>query len=272
VRFAANISMLFQGAPFLERPALAAAAGFGAVEFWWPDGIPLGDLERAVKASGVDVALMNFDGGDLAAGERGILSSPQKVEAFRGHAPAALEFAQAVGCPRLNALVGLRDPSIERTTQHGLAVESVRWVADRAAELGMEVVIEPINPFDVPTYLLPTTGAALDLIAAVARSNVKLQYDTYHAQRAEGNLIDTIREHADVIGHVQIADAPGRHQPGTGEINFRNVLAALAATGYSGYVGLEYVPDGPLEDSLAWLPVRMRDGDTDGDFIRYKSF
>jgi hydroxypyruvate isomerase len=261
VRFAANISTLFRDVAFLERPSLAAAAGFGGVEFWWPSGIPLGELERALKQSRLEVALMNFDGGDLDRGDRGLLSSPRTVDVFREHVPAALEFARAVGCRRLNALVGLRDPSVALGTQRELAVESLRWAADQAAQFGMQILVEPINARDVPSYLVATTAAAVELIAAVERPNVKLQYDCYHAQRGEGNLIETLRQHADVIGHVQIADSPGRNQPGTGEINFLNVLRALAATGYDGYVGLEYVPDGSVEDSLAWLPRQSRDAD-----------
>jgi hydroxypyruvate isomerase len=263
MKFAANISTLFGDVGFLERPASAAAAGFGAVEFWWPARVALGELADALRASDVAVALVNFDGGNLAAGDRGLLSSPATVDAFLDHVPVALAFAQSVGCRCLNALVGLRDAAIAPAEQEALAIASVRWAADRAAELGMDVLIEPINARDVPRYLLPTISAAVGFIAAVDRPNVKLQYDCYHAQRGEGNLLETIEENIASIGHVQVADAPGRSEPGTGEINVCNVLATLTACGYDGYVGLEYVPSGPTESGLAWLPQEMRNRDVD---------
>jgi hydroxypyruvate isomerase len=259
VRFAVNVSILFKEAPFLERFARARAAGFGAVEFWWPAGEDLDDVRAAVRDADLDVALINFDAGDMPAGDRGLLSDPERFERFRDNVPVALELAQDLGCRRLNALVGLELSPGERTEQLALAGENVAWAADRAKGIGATVLIEAVNTFENGPYLLSTTRDALAFVRGVARDNVKLQYDAYHMQRMEGNLVATLREHIADIAHMQVADSPGRGEPGTGEINYPFVLAALEELGYDGYVGLEYVPTTPAtEDSFGWLPEPAR--------------
>jgi hydroxypyruvate isomerase len=254
VRFSANLSMLFTEAPFLERFERAAAAGFRAVEFWWPAEDEPQHVARAARAAGVEVALFNFDAGDMSGGERGFASDPSRVDAFRGHVPVALGLAEAVGCRRLNLLVGLAIDGLGRELQLGLARENVRFAADAAAGIGAGVLIEPINALENGPYLLPTVAEALAFIATVDRDNVALQYDLYHAQRSEGNIVDTIRAHIGEIGHVQLADCPGRGEPGTGEIRYPYVLGELNAAGYDGYIGLEYRPTTPTtEQSLGWM-------------------
>lgn len=253
-RYAANISLLFAEAPFLERPALAARAGFSAIELWWPPADALGGLEDAVRDAGVEVALMNFDAGDMPAGDRGLLSDPARVDAFRANVPVALDLAARIGCRRLNALVGVRVPALALDEQLELARDSVAWAADEAAGAGASVLIEAVNTFENGLYLLSRTEQALAFVDAVARPNVLLQYDAYHMQRMEGNLTATLRAHIGRIGHVQIADSPGRGEPGTGEIRFDYVLAELDRLGYDGWVGLEYRPStGSTEESIAWL-------------------
>jgi hydroxypyruvate isomerase len=255
MKFSANVSILFREVPFLERFERAARAGFSAVEFWWP-GEPLDEVEAAIEAAGVSVALFNFDAGDMPAGDRGLLSDPDRDGVFKTNVPVALELAGRLGCPRLNALVGVERAPGERERQLALAAENVAWAADLAAQQGADVLIEAVNTFENGPYLLATTRQAAAFIAEVDRPNVKLQYDAYHMQRMEGNLVATITEHASRIGHIQVADSPGRGEPGTGEINYPFVLDAIEALGYDGWVGLEYNPTTTTEDSFGWLPAR----------------
>jgi hydroxypyruvate isomerase len=258
MRFCANVSILFKEVPFLERFERAARAGFSAVEFWWP-AEPLDEVEAAIADAGLSVALFNFDAGDMPAGDRGLLSDPDRADRFRANVPVALELAERLGTSRLNALVGLERSPGEREAQLRLAAENVAWAADQAAPIGADVLIEAVNTFENGPYLLSTTRQAAAFVRAVGRPNVKLQYDAYHMQRMEGNLVATLREHIADIAHVQVADSPGRGEPGTGEINFTYVLAELEALGYDGYVGLEYNPTtAATEDSLGWLPVPDR--------------
>jgi hydroxypyruvate isomerase len=256
MKFSANVSILFKDAPFLERFERAARAGFRAVEFWWP-AEPLEDVVDAVEAAGVAVALFNFDAGDMPAGDRGLLSHPGRQAAFRENVPVALELARRLQCPRLNALVGVERAPGERDAQLELAAENIGWAADQAAPQGAEILIEAVNTFENGPYLLSTTRQAADFIARVGRPNVKLQYDAYHMQRMEGNLVATLTHHLPGIAHIQVADSPGRGEPGTGEINYPFVLDAIERLGYDGWVGLEYNPTtATTEESLGWLPAQ----------------
>jgi hydroxypyruvate isomerase len=259
MRFCANVSMLFTEVPLLERFASARDAGFDAVELWWPRGEDLATVETAITDAGVDVVLMNFDAGDMPAGDRGLLSDPARQHEFRANVPVALELAAAVGCTKLNALAGHELPELEREAQLELARENVRFAAEAAAEQGAQVLIEAVNTYENGPYLLPRTRAASDFVRGVERENVRLQYDTYHMQRMEGDLTATIERHLGEIAHVQIADSPGRGEPGTGEINFDYVLGRLDELGYEGHMGLEYKPlRGDTEASLEWLPREAR--------------
>jgi hydroxypyruvate isomerase len=257
MKFCANVSILFKDAPFLERFERAAAAGFGAVEFWWPSGEPLDEVEDAIARAGLEVALFNFDAGDMPAGDRGLLSDPDRADRFRENVPVALGLAQRIGCDRLNALVGLERSPAERDAQLELAAENVRFAADQAAPHGITITIEAVNTFENGPYLLHTTRQAAAFVDAVDRPNVALQYDAYHMQRMEGNLVATLTEFAPRIAHIQIADSPGRGEPGTGEINYPFVLDAIDALGYEGWIGLEYNPTTQTtEESLRWMPER----------------
>lgn len=259
MRFAANISILFKEASFLERFARARSAGFSAVEFWWPTGEELENVTAAVADAGLGVVLINFDAGDMPAGDRGFLSDSERAHKFRNNVPVALELAQRLGCQRLNALVGLERSPEQREEQLALARENVARAADQAAGRGIDVLIEAVNTFENGPYLLHTTRQAAEFVGGVGRANVKLQYDAYHMQRMEGNLVATLREHFGQIAHVQVADSPGRGEPGTGEINYPYVLGVLEELGYDGFVGLEYNPTTPsTEESLRWLPREVR--------------
>ncbi len=259
MRFAPNVSILFKESPLLERFARSRAAGFAAVELWWPSGEDLEDVRAAVADAGLDVVLLNFNAGDMAAGDRGLLSDGDRAHEFRDNVPVAVELAEHLGCRRLNALVGLEHSPEQREEQLTLARENVGWAADQAARIGADVLIEAVNTFENGPYLLHTTRQAAEFVRSVGRPNVRLQYDAYHMQRMEGNLVATLREHFDEIAHVQVADSPRRGEPGTGEIHYRYVLGALDELGYEGYVGLEYNPTTPTtEESFAWLPLEVR--------------
>ena len=263
MKFSVNVSILFKEVPFLERFARVSEAGFGAVEFWWPGGEvkELDEVVEAVKAAGVSVALMNFGAGDMAAGDRGLAGDPERADEFRENVPVALELARSVGCRRMNVLVGHEAPGMDREEQLTLARESAGFAADEARASGIEVVVEAVNTFENGPYLLRTTEGAVEFVRSVGRPNLKIQHDLYHMQRMEGNLVANLREHVGMIGHVQIADSPGRGQPGTGEIHYPYVLAQLEELGYSGFVGLEYNPVGTTEESFAWIPAEGRDGE-----------
>ncbi|MGH3088587.1 MAG: hydroxypyruvate isomerase family protein [Rubrobacteraceae bacterium] len=256
-----NVSILFKERPFLERFSAAREAGFSAVEFWWPTGEDLGEVEAAIKDAGVEVALFNFDAGDMASGDRGLAGDPERHEQFRQNVPVALELAERLGCEKLNALVGHEKPG-RRKEQLELARRNVAWAADQASERGVEIQVEAVNTFENGPFLLYTTKDMVEFVEGVGRENVRGQYDVYHMQRMEGNLVANLRERIGSIGHVQIADSPGRNEPGTGEINYEHVLRELEVLGYDGYVGLEYNPsDGDTLASFGWLPEASRSGD-----------
>ncbi len=262
MRFCPNLSMLFKEVDFSERFTRAAEAGFAAVEFWWPSGEDLDQVEAAIKDSGLEVALFNFDAGDMPSGDRGLVSDPDRQQQFRDNVPVALELASKVECRRLNALAGLELDGMERAEQLALAADNLGWAADQAAEHGIEVMIEAVNTFENGPYLLSTTRAAADFVEQVGRENVKLQYDAYHMQRMEGNIAATLRDRISTIAHIQVADSPDRGEPGSGELNYRYIFAALAELPYDGWVGLEYKPTTKTtEESLAWLPKEKRGGE-----------
>jgi hydroxypyruvate isomerase len=269
MRFSANVSILFKEAPFLERFGRARDAGFSAVEFWWPSDEDPGEVEEAIEDAGLEVALFNFDAGDMAAGDRGLAGDPERQRQFKENVPVALDLAGSLGCKRLNALVGHEVPGMDRDEQLALARENVRFAAARAESAGVTVMVEAVNTFENGPYLLYTTVQAVGFVRDVDRENVRVQHDFYHMQRMEGNLVANLREHIGLIGHVQIADSPGRGEPGTGEIHYPFVLSELERLGYEGYVGLEFNPQAETtEDSLAWLPGELRGGDVSVSDLR----
>jgi hydroxypyruvate isomerase len=258
LQFDVNISIILKEVPFLERFERAARLGFSAVEFWWPGEENRAAVVEQVRATELKVALMNFDAGNMAAGERGFLNDASRQQWFRSHVPRALDLAEQIGCPQLNALVGNMLPDQSREEQLDLVRENLAWAADRASEAGLGVVVESLNRFENPRYLLTNTAETLRLLADINRPNLRYQYDIYHMQRMEGNLIATLREQIGKIGHIQVADSPDRHEPGTGEIHYAHVLAALDTPGYQGYIGLEYNPKSSSEESFTWLPPDRR--------------
>jgi hydroxypyruvate isomerase len=253
-RFAANLSMLFTEAPLLERFERAARAGFSAVEIQFPYDTPAEQLQQALLRNRLTLVLFNLPAGDWAAGERGIACHPDRVDEFRQGIDTALAYAAALGVPQLNCLAGIRPANVPADTARHVLVSNLRYAALRLEAHGLRLLIEPINTFDIPGFFLNGTRQALDLIADIGADNLFLQYDVYHMQRMEGDLARTLAAHRDRIAHVQIADNPGRHEPGTGEINFDFLFAHLDRIGYQGWVGCEYRPATTTEAGLGWLP------------------
>jgi hydroxypyruvate isomerase len=252
-RFAANLTMLFTEYPFLERFDRAAAAGFAAVEFLFPYDEDARAIREALDRNGLECVLFNLPAGDFAAGERGMANDPDRVQEFRDGVARAQEYQVAIGNTRINCLVGLRLDDVPLERQWETIVENLRFSAEQLQSAGVRQVIEPLNSFDAPGFLVTTTRQGLELLDRIGHPNISLQYDVYHAQRMEGNITATIREHLARIGHIQIADSPGRNEPGTGEINYPYVFAAIDGAGYDGWVSLEYRPSGRTEDSLDWM-------------------
>jgi hydroxypyruvate isomerase len=257
-RFAANLSMLFTEVPLLDRFERAAQAGFAAVEIQFPYEVPAQAIRERLLAHGLELVLHNLPAGDWSAGDRGIACDPARSGEFRAGVPKAIEYATALGVPQLNCLAGIPGRGVDDATARRTFVDNLRFAAAELGRAGLGLLIEPINAYDVPGFWLDRTANAIEVIDAVGAGNLRLQYDVYHAQRFEGELAGTIARHIDRIGHVQVADNPGRHEPGTGEINYPFVFAHLDRVGYRGWVGCEYRPAGRTEDGLAWLEQARR--------------
>jgi len=258
LRFDLNVSILLREHPFLERFDHAARLGFGAVEFWWPPGEDPAAVARRIREAELEVALFNLDAGDMPAGDRGLLNDPARVEQLRASVPVALELAERVGCRRVNALAGHWRPGIDRASQLAFVRDNLAWIAEQAAQAGVIVMLEAVNSLQNGPYLFTSTAETLSFIDSLGASNVELQYDVYHMQRMEGNVVATLRERIDRIGHIQVADSPDRHEPGTGELNYRYIFAEIERSGYDGYIGLEYAPKRTSEESFDWLPADRR--------------
>ena len=258
VRLAANLSLMFTEIPFLDRFAAAAEAGFRGVEFMFPYDAPAEVVAERAKEAGVAVVLFNIPAGNWAAGERGIGIMPDRVVEQRGGTRRALDYALALNCPRLHLMAGRSagtDPVLARET----LLANVADAANLAAPHGIEIMLEPINTrVDIPGYFYATTDAALGVIAEVGRANVRLQYDIYHMQIMEGDLARTIERLLPRIGHMQLADNPGRNEPGTGEIAYSWLLSRIDALGYGGWIGCEYKPAGATLDGLGWAESYIR--------------
>ncbi|MBI3941811.1 MAG: TIM barrel protein [Chloroflexi bacterium] len=258
IRYAANLSLLFSELPFLDRFAAAAAAGFSHVEFQFPYAYPPDRLQAVLADNHLQCVLFNLSPGDWDAGERGLLCDPAHRDRFRRALDQALSYAQILDCPRLHAIVGNLAPHLPSGLAHATLVENLQYAAPRAASAGVTLTIEALNPIDNPHFFLTTSHLALTILHDVAAPNVKFQFDFYHLQITQGNLTRNFQACLPHIGHIQIADVPGRHQPGTGEINYPFVLQTIADSAYDGFVGLEYKPSGSTIDALQWLPFSLR--------------
>ena len=252
-KFSANLSMMFQEVPFMERFAAAAGAGFKAVEFMFPYEYAIADLKAALDAHGLKLVLINLPAGNWAAGERGIAVDPARKQEFAEGLAKAVEYARALGVPQVNCLVGRVLSGVPCGEQRQALVGNLRLAAETLGKNGIRLLVEHLNSRDVAGFTLDTTAKVFSVLDEVNHPNAYLQYDVYHAQRMEGELANIYRTHRERISHIQIADNPGRHQPGTGEINYRWLLGDLMASGYTGYIGLEYVPAPDSLRSLGWV-------------------
>ncbi len=260
-RFAANLTMLFNEVPFLDRFGEAAQAGFRGVEFVSPYEFPPAEIAAHVRENGLEVVLFNAALGDFAAGDRGLASLPGREHEFEAGIANALRYARALACPRIHVMAGLLPRGAdanERAHRVRCYVRNLRQAADEAAALGVSVLIEPINPRDVPGYLLNTQAEAHAIREEVGAANLKVQMDFYHCQIVEGDLAETFRKWQPHIGHVQIAGVPGRHEPDVGEIHYPYLFRLLDELRYDGWIGCEYRPQVSTAAGLAWL-VRLID-------------
>ena len=251
-RFAANLSMLFTEVPFLQRFERAAQAGFEAVEFLFPYAFSAAELRERLVANRLELVLHNLPAGDWDAGERGIACHPDRVAEFRSGVAQAIEYARVLRVPQLNCLAGKAPAGADLQQLRRTLVENLRFAARALEAAGLKLLVEPINTFDIPGFYVSRTAQALEILDEVGAANAFVQYDIYHAQRMEGELAATLQKNLARIGHVQLADNPGRNEPGTGEINYPFLFAHLDRIGYQGWIGCEYRPATTTEDGLGW--------------------
>ncbi|MEN9419366.1 MAG: hydroxypyruvate isomerase [Pseudomonadota bacterium] len=251
-KFAANLTMLFNEAPFLDRFALAREAGFEAVEFLFPYAFPAAEIRRRLDDHGLALVLHNLPAGNWEAGERGIACLPDRIAEFRDGVAQAIEYAQALGVAQLNCLAGKAPAGVPDALVRRTIVENLRYAADALGRCGLKLLVEPINTYDMPGFYLCRSSQAIELLDEVGASNAFLQYDLYHMQRMEGELAATLQRLLPRIAHIQLADNPGRHEPGTGEIHYPYLFELLDRIGYAGWIGCEYKPATTTQAGLAW--------------------
>jgi len=258
-RFAANLTMLFSEVEFPERFAAAARAGFRGVEYLFPYPYPADALADRLRRHGLEQVLHNLPAGDWAAGERGIACLPGREGEFQDGVGRAVDYARALGCPRVNCLAGIAPAGVAPEVLRETLVGNLRFAARALGRVGVELLVEPINTRDIPGFFLRHTAQALSILDDVGETNARLQYDAYHMQVMEGDLARTLEANLPRIGHVQVADNPGRHEPGTGEIHYPFLFTHLDRIGYRGWVGCEYKPATTTEAGLGWFePWRAR--------------
>ena len=252
-KFAANLSMLFTEVPFLERFKNASRCGFKAVEFQSPYPFSANTIKQELDQQQLEVVLHNLPAGDWDAGERGIACLPDRTEEFRIGVAKAIEYAQILGAPQVNCLAGIAPASVDSAKVHATFISNLEYASTELKKENIRLLIEPINIFDIPGFYLSRTQQALEILKEVNSDNLFIQYDVYHAHRMEGDLANTLEKNLSKIGHLQIADNPGRNEPGTGEINYRNLFKMIDAIGYKGWIGCEYKPLNKTESGLAWI-------------------
>jgi len=251
-KLAANLTMLYNEVDFLDRFEAAAQSGFKGVEYLFPYAYPKEQLAELLAKHQLTQVLHNLPAGDWAAGERGIACHPNRVGEFQDGVGKAIQYAKALGCPQLNCLAGIAPKDVAAEKVRSTFVSNLRFAADKLSAAGIKLLIEPINSFDIPGFYLSHTRQALDLIRETGSSNLFVQYDIYHMQRMEGELAATMKAHLAQIAHIQLADNPGRNEPGTGEINYRFLFGFLDSIGYPGWIGCEYKPKGKTVEGLGW--------------------
>ena len=257
-KLAANLTMLFGEVAFLERFKAAADAGFDTVEYLFPYEHDRDVLRRQLRDHGLTQVLHNLPGGNWAAGERGIACLPDRVDEFRAGVDKAIAYATVLECERVNCLAGIPPPSVSAATAGDTLTRNVEFAASRLKSAGIKLMIEPINTRDIPGFFLNRTRQALDIIAATGSDNAFVQFDIYHMQIMEGHVASAIEKHLPSIGHMQLADVPGRHEPGTGEIDFAGLFDVIDRAGYTGWIGCEYIPLAGTVDGLRWAKPYLK--------------
>jgi hydroxypyruvate isomerase len=252
-KFAANLTMLFTEMPFLDRFEAAHKNGFSAVEFLFPYAWPADEIKALLDTNKLELVLHNLPAGNWDAGERGIACHPDRVNEFKEGVNKAIAYATILGVKQLNCLAGKKLDHVSEEQTHATLVSNLKYAAQELKLHGLKLLIEPINFFDIPGFYLNHTQHALDLIDAVGSNNLFVQYDIYHMQRMEGEIAATIEKHLSKIAHIQIADNPGRFEPGTGELNYAFLFKHLDQIGYQGSIGCEYKPKTTTEAGLGWL-------------------
>jgi hydroxypyruvate isomerase len=247
--------MLYGEHGFLDRFAAARADGFEAVEFQFPYAFAAADIAARLKDNGLKLVLHNLPAGNWEGGDRGVAIFPDRVQEFRDGVAKAIDYAGALGCTQLNCLAGAlpKGPSLDIAHHEETLVENLAFAAGKLKAAGIRLLVEAVNDRDVAGFYVTSTRQTADLIARVGSDNIFIQYDVYHMQRMEGDLVPTMEKHWDRIGHIQIADNPGRNEPGTGEINYPFLFDWLDAKGYAGWIGAEYKPKGATSAGLGWL-------------------
>lgn len=254
-KFAANLTMMFNEVPFLDRFENAARAGFEAVEFLFPYAFAAADIKSRLDGNHLKLVLHNLPAGNWDAGERGIACLPGREGEFRAGVGKAIEYAKALRVPQVNCLAGKAPAGVDEAELKETFVANLKFAAAELGKAGLKLLIEPINTFDITGFYLSRTVQALAILDAVGADNAFVQYDIYHAQRMEGELAATMEKHLSRIGHIQLADNPGRHEPGTGEINYSFLFAHLDRIGYRGWVGCEYKPTKDTSTGLDWFAL-----------------
>jgi hydroxypyruvate isomerase len=249
-RFSANLSMMFQEHGFLDRFKAARDAGFEAVEFLFPYDHTPDDLEKVVVDNALEISVFNLFPGDWQTGERGLAALPGREAEFRASVARALPYAEAVGARRLHAMAGLVEPDAETEATY---LNNVRYAAETLAKANLELLIEPINPRSMPGYFLSTTAQAVALIDRIKHPALRLQFDIFHHQITRGDVMQSLTDCKDMIGHIQIASVPDRQEPDTGELNYTEIFKHIDQIGYSGWVGCEYIPRNGTREGLGWL-------------------
>lgn len=256
--FAANLTMMFNEVEFLERFQAAARAGFKGVEYLFPYAYDKSVLAERLRAHDLKQVLHNLPPGDWQSGERGIACHPDRVGEFQQSVATAIEYATALGCEQVNCLAGIRPATVPPDKLRETFVGNLKFAAAELKHAGIRLLIEPINTRDIPGFYLNYSRQALDIIRDVGSDNLYLQYDIYHAQVMEGDLAHTIEANLDMIRHMQLADNPGRHEPGTGEINYPFLFSLIDRLGYDGWIGCEYKPRTSTNEGLGWVQPYLR--------------
>jgi 2-dehydrotetronate isomerase len=251
-RFAANLSFMYQEFDFLDRFAAAASDGFTGVEYLFPYDHEARVLSAHLKQHGLTQVLFNAPPGDWATGERGIASLPGRQQEFQRGIEAALAYSDVLGNKRIHVMAGLLKPDQDASAHRQVFLENLAYAARQAAAHSVDILIEPINPRDMPHYFLNRQQDAHEICRQVGATNLKVQADLYHCQIVEGDLATMLQRYLGGIGHIQIAGVPARNEPDTGEVNYKYLLDLIDSLGYTGWIGCEYRPKGKTREGLGW--------------------